>query len=522
MMWRNVGAAVLFVVPGVVHAQAASRCGYVVRRGEQDLVRETYTFDGRVLQSTMLVPARGIEITGRTEYDASLVPTRYRSSVRRAGDTTALQSIDVTFGPDSLHWEITGQGARTGALPIAAPYTLFRNLAFSHLAVAVLRAYRTSGGTATYATWVPDGNVVIPMTIDVAGDTGTLVMQGVQMHLTTSDRWIRSVEIPAQGVTVEWRDQVDLGIVPADTAGPKPPASVQESPYAFRSSDLELDGTLTVPARGAGPWPVGLIVAGSGPTDRNGNSAAGIETNMYAELAWGLADHGIATVRYDKRGLGRSRGSFDLSKVTFDDFAGDVAAGVRALVADGRFGQVYVIGHSEGAALGIRAVQMGAPVGGLVLVSGMGRDFTTVLRQQLGEQLDSATLAAFDQAWPRYLHGEEVGDVPAVLRSFFAPVNRRFVQTSQAFRPADALASVSVPTLIVQGATDVQVSVEDARLLAAAKPDAKLVILPEVNHVLKRAPKRDRVAQGPTYLDPSLPIAPEVVTTIADWIRAKR
>ena len=243
---------------------------------------------------------------------------------------------------------------------------------------------------------------------------------------------------------------------------------------------------------------------------------------MYAELGWGLAERGIATVRYDKRGLGRSRGSFDLSKVTFDDFAGDVAAGVRALAADGRFGQVYVIGHSEGAALGIRAAQMGAPMDGLVLVSGMGRDFTTVLRQQLAEQLDSATLAAFDSAWPRYLRGEDVGDVPKVLQSFFAPVNRRFVQTSQAFRPADAIASISVPTLIVQGATDVQVSVEDARLLAAAKPDAKLVILPEVNHVLKRAPQRDRVAQGPTYLDPSLPIAPEVVATIADWIHAAR
>jgi pimeloyl-ACP methyl ester carboxylesterase len=512
----------MLVLPGPLLAQATREGGYVVMQGGQEIVRERYRFDGRRLESTLVVPAQSIVLEGATEYDGSLTPVRYHAALHALGDTVIRQTLTATFGPDSVRWEISGAGAPSGATAITPPFQVFRNLSFAHLAIAILDASTAPGGRKTFSAWVPDGAAVIPLAIAVMGDTGTLTLSGIPMRFEMERGWPTRVEVPAQGVTVEWRAEVDPGMPPADTAGPRPPETVRESAFAFASGEVGLDGTLTVPAEGVGPWPVGLIVAGSGPTDRNGNSGMGLKTNTYAQLAWRLAERGIATVRYDKRGLGASRASFDPSQVTFDDFAGDVAAGVRALRADSRFGPVLVIGHSEGAGLAIRAAEMGAPVSGLALVAGMGRDFTTVLRGQLAEQLDDSTMAAFDRAWAQYLAGEEVGQVPDAVRVLFAPVNRRFVQTAVAFDAARALAKLKLPVLILQGETDFQVSVADARLLHAAKPDAELVILPAVNHTLKAAPVRDRVAQAGTYLDPSVPVAPEVVAAIARWVETMR
>src|ERR1700752_3244810 len=93
---------------------------------------------------------------------------------------------------------------------------------------------------------------------------------------------------------------VALVAVQADPVGP---AAAVESPYTIRSAGLELAGTLTVPRGVTKPMPVVVIIAGSGPTDRNGNSMMGIRPNSYAQLAWGLAERGIASVPSGKRGL---------------------------------------------------------------------------------------------------------------------------------------------------------------------------------------------------------------------------
>jgi len=302
--------------------------------------------------------------------------------------------------------------------------------------------------------------------------------------------------------------------VVADTV---PPAGVTETPYTFTSGALTLSGTLAVPAAG-GPVPVALIVAGSGPTDRNGNAAQGLRTNTYAQLAWGLAQRGIGSLRYDKRVLPATQGPVDLAKLTFDDFAADLSAAANALAHDGRFSKVIVIGHSEGASLAVRAVVRGLAPAGVVLIAGVGRPFGAVIHEQLSRQLDSATLVLFDSALARYLRNEPTGDVPGPLIALLAPVNRTYMQSLVALDPVAELKAISVPTMIMQGAADAQVRVADAELLRQARPDARLVILPETNHVLKHVTDTLLAAQIKTYRDPTIPIAADVVTRIADWI----
>jgi len=303
----------------------------------------------------------------------------------------------------------------------------------------------------------------------------------------------------------------------ADTTAP---AAAIETPYTIHSGALGLGATLTVPRGATGRVPVAVIIAGSGPTDRNGNSLLGIRPNSYAQLAWRLAERGIATLRYDKRGMPGTQGSFDITKMTLEDFAGDARVAAESLARDPRFSRVVLVGHSEGASLALIAARQGAPVAGVVHVSGLARPLVDVIREQLSRQFDSTMLVRYDTAMKQYLAGEQPADVPPQLAMLFVPVNRTFLRSLAAFDAPAAIRAVRQPVMIVQGETDLQATVADAERVHAARPDARYVLVPEVNHVLKHVADRTLVGQDASYKDPSLAIAPEVVAAIADWILA--
>ncbi len=302
-----------------------------------------------------------------------------------------------------------------------------------------------------------------------------------------------------------------------------PPKTVIETPFTIQSGTMALPGTLTLPAKSKHRIPVALIVAGSGPTDRNGNSAGALRaqnnSNLYAILAWQLANAGIASVRYDKRVLGDNLQKVDLPSTTIDDFIADAIAGARMLVADRRFSKVLLIGHSEGAELVLQAVNRGTPAAGIVMMSGAGRPILPVLREQISKQLPPAEITKWDSASARYLRGEDPGDVHPGLRPLLQPTNRHFMQSWVKYDPAAEIAKVKVPVLIIQGGRDIQISESDARALKAAHPAAKLVVIPAANHVFRAAVSDDRTAQAKLYTDPTIPVVPELTPAIVDWIR---
>lgn len=301
----------------------------------------------------------------------------------------------------------------------------------------------------------------------------------------------------------------------ADTV---PPAAAVESPFTIRSADLELPGTLTVPSGAKNPVPVVVILAGSGPTDRNGNSLMGIRPNSYAQLAWRLAERGIASLRYDKRGLPGVKGAVDITTLTLDDFAADARAAANSLARDVRFSNVVLLGHSEGSAHALLAARGGPPVAGVISVSGLGRPLAAVLREQLSRQFDSATLVRYDTAMSQYLRGETPKDVPAQLAMLFVPMNQTFMRSWASFDPPGAVRALRQPVLIVQGGRDLQVRVADAERLHAAQPKAGLAVVALANHVLKAASDTTLAGQMATYQTPSIPIMPDVVNAIADWV----
>jgi uncharacterized protein len=292
------------------------------------------------------------------------------------------------------------------------------------------------------------------------------------------------------------------------------------TPVTLPSEPAALHGTLLTPE---GPTrAVAVILPGSGPTDRNGDSPLGVSAASYRLLAEGLADHGVATVRIDKRGIGESGPAMiaeqDLTLQTYIDDARAWAAETARLT--GR-PCVWLIGHSEGALIALAAAADGHDgVCGLVLLSGAGRPIGTVLREQLAgvpEPLhgEAVTILAELEA------GRTVAEVPAPLAALFRPSVQPYLISWLGLDPAVLVAAWAGPVMIGQGTTDIQVSLIDARALAAAQPAARLVIWDGVNHLLKIAPA-DRAANMATYRDPSLPLAPGVVEDVAGFILEPR
>lgn len=293
------------------------------------------------------------------------------------------------------------------------------------------------------------------------------------------------------------------------------------TPVELPSSPAPLHGTLLTPV--GQTRAAAVILPGSGPTDRDGNSPQfSIQAASYRLLAEGLAERSVATVRIDKRGVAASAAAGPAeADLRFTAYVDDARAwAVEAAAKTGR-PCAWLIGHSEGALVALTAVAGGDDkVCGLVLLSGAGRPAGVVLREQLAalpEPLKAEAYAVVDELEA----GRTVADPPASLAALFRPSVQLYLISWLALDPAKLAAAYDGPIFIGQGATDIQVTVADAEALKAAQPRAELVIWDGVNHVLKVAPA-ERAANVATYMDPALPLAPGVVEAVADFMLKPR
>ena len=270
----------------------------------------------------------------------------------------------------------------------------------------------------------------------------------------------------------------------------------------------ELYGTLTVPIL-KGTFPVALIIAGSGPTDRNGNNAQ-MKNNSLLLLAHELAAQGIASIRYDKRGIGASKDALiSEENLRFENYAEDAKAWAAQLKADPRFDKLIIIGHSEGSLLGMLSCEK-ADV--FVSLAGAGRPIDVILKEQLSTQLkgQKKMLRAVEEGLSKLKKGELVEDAPKELFALFRRSIQPYLISWMKYDPTVEIWKLKIPIVIIQGSTDLQVKEEDARLLFMAHPlNSRLIIIEGMNHILKLAPS-DREKNIETYSNPELPLAPEL------------
>ena len=283
------------------------------------------------------------------------------------------------------------------------------------------------------------------------------------------------------------------------------------------SQPAPLHGTLLTPPDASA---VAVILPGSGPTDRDGNSALGVAASTYRLLAEGLADQGVATLRIDKRGVAASAAAGPAeADLRFDAYAADARAWAAEAAARAGKPCAWLIGHSEGALVALKAVQGGDDkICGLILLSGAGRPAGAVLREQLASLPEPTKTQAF-AALTELEAGRTVADAPPALAALLRPSVQPYLISWLPLDPAALIAAYDGPVFIGQGTTDLQVSVTDAQALAAADPRATLKLWDGVNHVLKTAPA-GRAANMATYADPALPLAPGVAADVGAFIRA--
>jgi pimeloyl-ACP methyl ester carboxylesterase len=224
-------------------------------------------------------------------------------------------------------------------------------------------------------------------------------------------------------------------------------------------------------------------------------------------------------LRYDKRSIAASAKAGPKEEdLRFETYIDDAVAWGQQFRKDTRFGKLIYLGHSEGALILCVAAQK-LPADGYISISGAGRPAGAILLEQLRAQAPPDLMKQVEQIVDSLNHDKTVTNTPAVLAALFRPSVQPYLISWFHYDPATEMGKLTMPSLILQGDVDVQVSIADARLLKAAQRSADLVIVGGMNHVLKSAPADPR-QQAASYSDPSLPIVPKLVTEVVAFIQS--
>lgn len=293
-------------------------------------------------------------------------------------------------------------------------------------------------------------------------------------------------------------------------------SSFYETEFVFTPDSVNLFGTLLMPDS-TGKYPLVIMVAGSGPTDRNGNNPLGVKAKPFQLLADTLVKSGIASFRYDKRAIGKSvaKGMTE-NNLRFDHYVNDLTFIVKELKKDSRFSKIIIMGHSEGSLIGaISSLETNPDK--YISVSGVSRPADSILYEQLSASPDIDKVELSD-ALEKIKIGEIVTVEDDKLKMIFRESVQPYMTSWFKYSPQEIYAQLTMPVLVIHGTTDIQVPVSDAEALSKANVGSKLSIVDGMNHVLKDAPA-DTLKNAETYSDASLPLTKKFVEDIIVFVK---
>ena len=293
-----------------------------------------------------------------------------------------------------------------------------------------------------------------------------------------------------------------------------------ETRWKIASGEGSLGGIYAVPTMEPAENIV-IIIPGSGNTDLNGNGP-NLNSNTYKFLSAGLVEQGVATLRIDKRGIGSSASALrDANNVTISDYADDIQQWIIKIRNETRIPNIWIAGHSEGGLVALVAAQMTNEISGLILLASAGRPIGKVLCEQMERHLGSgdtleivfSTITKLESG-----HHVDVSQLPNSISAVFAPQIQNYLISWLSYNPVELLRCIKVPTLVVHGTKDLQVSTLDADLLSRANNQAELVQIANMNHVLKDVLAVDRIANFASYQNPGQGISSVLLDRIVQYI----
>jgi pimeloyl-ACP methyl ester carboxylesterase len=309
---------------------------------------------------------------------------------------------------------------------------------------------------------------------------------------------------------------ISLFFATASQAQTKKQPSFEESNVTLKINIDQLFGTLTLP-EGQKKCPVALLISGSGPTDRNGNNPM-MKNNSLKLLAEELAKNGIASLRYDKRGIGESKAAATSEhSLVFENYTEDAKSWVNLLKQDKRFSQLIIIGHSEGSLIGMMA---GAKADKFISIAGAGDSADKILKAQISSKSNKAIEDLTFPIIDSLKNGNTVKKVDPMLNALFRASIQPYLISWFKYNPQTEIKKLNIPILVLQGNKDLQVSVKDAENLAQSNPNAELLVVDKMNHIMKII-EGDQQANIESYNNETLPLSETLTSKIISFIRKK-
>ena len=273
-----------------------------------------------------------------------------------------------------------------------------------------------------------------------------------------------------------------------------------------------IDGSLVVPNSGSDQ--LAIIIAGSGPTDRDGNQNF-LKSNNLKKLAIALADNNIASFRYDKRIVKQIKTNTTDPNIRFDDFVTDALDVVKYFKSKNEFKKIYIIGHSQGSLIGMLASI--TDVDGMISLAGAGQSIDNVIIEQVEKTAPMFT-ADTKRVFDILRSGKTTTNYPPALASVFDISIQEFMMSWMKYDPAQVINELNIPILLINGTKDLQVEPDEAELLHAANKNSELKLIDKMNHVLFII-EGDAQENAKSYNNPSLKISEELIKSIVDFIK---
>lgn len=279
--------------------------------------------------------------------------------------------------------------------------------------------------------------------------------------------------------------------------------------------DKFIEGNLVVPSPNKNA-PLLIFIQGSGPTNRDGNSPAGMGNNsdFAKKIAYQLAENGIASFRFDKRSL--EMRELGLKSISFDDFITDVENILNYFKAENKFSQYIIAGHSQGSLIGMVAAKNKADA--FISLAGAGESIDHIMVRQFSRQIPSAK-DDLKTAFKEIKENGSTENYPAIFGPFFTKDSQDFLASWIRYNPSEEIAKLDIPVLIINGTRDLQVEEDQAKMLDSAALNSDLVLIKDMNHIFREIKEEEKDQNVASYNLPEKPLHPEIILVLTDFIK---
>ena len=520
-------AAVATAAPAFAQSgtSAAQHATFVVTQGADTLAVERVTRTSGRVESELTVRGQGVLL----QFALALAPQELVSAVdvavRVAGANSGAppaQAGTLAFRGDSVIVDMTAPSRSTQRFATGAGALPFVNLSMAVGEQLVRRARAVGGSRVQVPMFAVGASQVLPAVVTwPTPDSAVITLGGADLRASVApDGRLLGAVVPMQNVRftrVEATSKVSVSAAPPDYTAPAGAPYTAENVTVRSTGGVTLAGTLTLPKqRGAGGRvPAVVLITGSGPQNRDEELPGLKGYRFFRQIADTLSRRGIAVLRLDDRGVGGSQAGDKAG--TTGDFADDVRAALASLRSrpDIRADRLGLVGHSEGGVIAPMVARDDPQLRAIALLAGPSRTIRRILEFQ------------------RRLVVENDSTIPASKRDSALTALARIADSAAAtpgwlqyiydYDPLATARRVRIPVLILHGATDLQVTADQALELSSAfqeggNRDVTIHVFTKTNHLFLE--DASGVYYGYTTL-PSTTVKPEVLGKLADWVVGK-